>query len=253
MSPAEAIEPGAVTLITSDGVARTYSWQHQVPPKYPKEPVGANSHIINTRSKYKPFAIARPQDNPVFDIYAGEIRREVSIFPWWNHWPSAFEPSNGRYALAADRASHSSLTHMRWDEYEKGPNLLKKFMLEGLTDGTAADVAALSRSWSNAPRVSSGGVYDPKQRAYVFERPPGSGRTGLAFRVEATEDSPVRNLALVVKNWGGQGAALALNGKPVPQGPAFRLGRRAMVEEADLVVWIKLDSERPVDVSLQPK
>jgi hypothetical protein len=34
-----------------------------------------------------------------------EVRRDVSIYPWWNHWPTAFEPSNGRYALAADRAS----------------------------------------------------------------------------------------------------------------------------------------------------
>jgi len=41
--------------------------------------------------------------------------------------------------------------------------------------------------------------------------------------------------------------------KPVPQGPAFRIGRRAMVEESDLVVWIKVESERPVEVSLLPK
>jgi hypothetical protein len=114
-------------------------------------------------------------------------------------------------------------------------------------------LAALSRSWSSAPKASPGGVYDPKQRAYVFERSPNSSGSPLTFRVEGSQESPVRNLALVVKNWGAQGAVLQLNGKPVAQGPAFRVGRREMVNESDLVVWIKAESDGQVEISLSPR
>ena len=89
---------------------------------------------INTRSRFKPFAIARWQDDPRFDVYSGEVRRDVSIYPWWNHWPTAFEPSNGRYALAADRASHSSLTHMHWKPIAKAADTVVKMHLEGMSD-----------------------------------------------------------------------------------------------------------------------
>ena len=34
-------------------------------------------------------AIARWQDEPSFDVYSGEVRRDVSAYPWWNHWPTA--------------------------------------------------------------------------------------------------------------------------------------------------------------------
>lgn len=59
------IEPGVVTLIAKDGTEKMDSWEHQVPPKFPEEPVGANPRIINTGSQLKPLASARPQDNPV--------------------------------------------------------------------------------------------------------------------------------------------------------------------------------------------
>jgi len=81
------------------------------------------------------------------------------------HWPTAIEPSNGRYALAADRASHSSLTHIHWDEYASGENWLNKIMLHGMTDQIPAEVAAISRLWSHAAKVTGGGFYEPRERA----------------------------------------------------------------------------------------
>lgn len=250
ISPKDAIEPAALTLLNPQGESKTYSWENSVPPKKPTEPSGANLQIIHTKSKYQPFASARPQDKPWFDVYAGEIRRDVSVFPWWNHWPTAFEPSNGRYALAADRASHSSLTHLHWDEYEKTGVQLKKVMLHGLSDRPAAEVAAISRSWTSPPQASAGGVYDMKERAYVFNRPAGAWSEPLRFTINATKDSPVRNLALVLRNWGDRGAQLELDGKPVKRGPDFRVGRRAMVDASDLVVWIRVEADRPLEVSL---
>jgi len=42
-------------------------------------------------------------------VFGIEVRGNVSPFPWWNHWPVAQIPSDGRYAQAPDRASHFSL------------------------------------------------------------------------------------------------------------------------------------------------
>ena len=58
----------------------------------PEQPERSGLQVIHTRSRYKPFAIARWQDEPRFDVYSGEVRRDISIYPWWNHWPTAFEP-----------------------------------------------------------------------------------------------------------------------------------------------------------------
>ena len=119
MTPNDAIEPTGLVIANSRGESVNVSWEKTTPPHDPPQPSHAGIQRINTRSRFKPFAIARWQDDPRFDVYSGEVRRDVSIYPWWNHWPTAFEPSNGRYALAADRASHSSLTHMYWKPIAK--------------------------------------------------------------------------------------------------------------------------------------
>jgi hypothetical protein len=54
------------------------------------------------------------------------------------------------------------------------------------------------------------------------------------------------NPALIVRNWSG-GARVRVNGKPAGQiGQVFRL------EGADLVVWIELESRRPVSIEIEP-
>ncbi|GIR18301.1 MAG: hypothetical protein CM15mP32_4880 [Flavobacteriaceae bacterium] len=100
----------------------------------PGEPDNANIKRINTKSKFKPFSIIRPIDNPTYDIYAGEIRRDVSVFPWWNHWPVATKATDGRYAQFSDRPAHSSLSHWHWDAFEMTDNSITKLMLIGMTD-----------------------------------------------------------------------------------------------------------------------
>jgi hypothetical protein len=114
-TPEDILEYGALTLMNLEGKTQTYSWEHEIPPALPEKPDKANIKMINTRSDWQPFSMIRPQDNPYPDIYAGEIRREVSVFPWWNHWPVATKPTDGRYAMFADRPAHSSLSHWHWE------------------------------------------------------------------------------------------------------------------------------------------
>ncbi len=245
MTPNDALERTGLTIANSHGEAVDVSWEHATPPAEPAQPPGSGIQIIHTRSRFKPFAIARVQDEPSFDVYAGEIRRDVSIYPWWNHWPTAFEPSNGRYALAADRASHSSLTHLRWKAIESSADRIVKVHLEGLSDAGVAGLASLARSWeAPAPMAIegpgyTGGVYDPGERAWIVRRT-GGANVPLVLRLNATEASPLENVALVVEGWGPGAATLSVDGRAVDRGDAFRVGHRQRVDGTDLIAFITL-------------
>ena len=233
MTPDDALAPIGLTLANSRGESVDVSWANGTPPSVPPQPPRSGIQRINTRSRFRPFAIARSQDDPSFDVYSGEVRRDVSIYPWWNHWPTAFEPSNGRYALAADRASHSSLTHMRWNEISKTRDTLTKVHLEGLSDGGVPELASLARSWESPARpgrsrapATPGGDYDPGERAWIVERSAAAATEPLAFTLGASPESPIENVALVVKGWGDGGATLTLDGREVASGKDFRVGHR---------------------------
>ncbi|HYG34790.1 MAG TPA: LamG domain-containing protein [Clostridia bacterium] len=258
-SPENSIDPAGVTLVDATGETVTYSWKDSTPPAKPGKPAHPCIQVINTKSRFKPFAILRPQDNPDFDVYAGEIRRDVTIYPWWNHWPAATYPSDGRYALAADRTSHSSLTHLFWDPYQQGHHWMRKIMLAGMTDQPASSLLSLMRSWSKPAELKLVGdafqseSYDQAQKAYVLKRKQATASTPLKFELAASPESPIVNPAFVIKNWGEAGAELTLNGKKVPRGSRFRFGQRASLEGTDLVAWLKTESNSPLRITIQPK
>ncbi len=45
--------------------------------------------------------------------------KSYSMFEWWDHWPVAQISNSFRLAVAPDRPSHSSLSHIYWDPYDK--------------------------------------------------------------------------------------------------------------------------------------
>jgi len=252
-TPESILEPEAITLANIKGETHTYSWA-QAPPKKMNELEVPCIHLVNTKSTYKPFVIVTPESQPRVSAYRGEIRREVSIFPWWNHWPTAQNPSDGRWAMAADRAAHSSLTHIKWKAYSETKNTMTKIMLNGMTDKKAGELASLAKSWAKPPKLEVAGSgfvsegYDPTQRAYIIraEKPQGD----LEFTISASEESPVVNLPLVVKNWGRRWVSLSINGNRVRRGDDFRSAIVNKLESSDLVVWAKVDSVKPLKVTI---
>jgi hypothetical protein len=116
--PEDNIHTEALTMANMKGETYTYSWAEKAPDKI-DQPAKANIEYINTKSKAKPFLIVSDEpfelngksyDGPRFRPYNHEVKREHSIFPWWNHWPVALIPSDGRWATEPDRVAHSSLT-----------------------------------------------------------------------------------------------------------------------------------------------
>jgi hypothetical protein len=241
--PEDNVELEACTLVNMDGESKTYSWENGY-PEFDLE--GAVIQMTNFKSKFKPFMIFR--EGGGFEVFNLEVRPEYSHFPWWNHWPVAQTISDGRSANAPDRTAHSSLS---WGD----PN--GEAALYGMTDQPAESLADLARSWNYPPEMSlSGSAYENKgydytQRAYIVEtRKPGS-RLDLMF--DASEESPLCNLALVVNNWDESGAALQIGGEDVPRGKDFRYGIEYDVEgNAHLIVWIKRKAKQPTKISLAP-
>ena len=181
-------------------------------------------------------------------VFSGEVRPEYSHFPWWNHWPVTQVSSDGRYALAPDRAAHSSLC---WGGARGGAALY------GMIDKPAVSLVSLAKSWNSPPKMLLTGNsfenegYDYTQRAYVVR----SKKTGSSLNIElaASKDSPVVNPALVIKNWGSHAPHLKIDGREVKRSKDFRWGIEYTVRgEADLIIWIKKESTESVKISLTP-
>jgi hypothetical protein len=241
--PEDNCELEAITLVNNLGEDRTYSWEHGYPVFDLDDPV---IQMTNLKSRFRPFMILRPGAR--WRVFNGEVRPEYSHFPWWNHWPVTQISSDGRYANAPDRAAHSSLC---WGGPRGG------LALYGMTDRPAVSLVPLARSWNNPPELNITGNsfnsegYDPSQRAYVLR----CNDTGSPLNIEihASEESPVVNPTLVIKNWGAQAPRLKIDGQSIPRGKEFRWGIEYTISgQADLIVWIKKRSRSPVKISLDP-
>jgi len=257
--PEDVLELDALTLINQKGQTKTYSWKDAIPPAEPQEPEKANIQIINTHSKYKPFACFRLQDEPWPDVYASEIRRDVCVFPWWNHWPVATCPSDGRYAMTSDRASSSSLTHWHWNTYKEEPKCWTKIMLHGVTDKDAAWLTSLNASWSSPPelKIKSGNFeakgYEAAEKAYQLRCTQPGKPSELTVGIDASEQSPLVNPAFVIEDWGQTSIVMkAGNGAVVKPGRTFRVGHRKSAGVSDAIVWLAAEETTPVTLTFTP-
>jgi len=58
----------------------------------------------------------------------------------------------------------------------------------------------------------------------------------------------VVNPAFAIKNWGEADALLKVNDKSIKCGKDFRFGHRHRLEGTDLIVWLKMESVKPVEI-----
>ena len=260
--PEEVLEPKALTLANLKGETHTFSWEHGIPSEADENgfvhvPRDAVIHQVNTKSELKPFVIVSPESNPKWDIFNHALRPDICIFPWWNHWPTAQIPSDGRYAMDSDQASSTSLSHCRWDAYAATDESMTKLMLNGLTPLAADELIPLTRSWSYPPEllVETLGVmknlgYEPAERAYRLEMNKGGAKSQLNLTLKGSKDSPVVNPCIVIRNWGNSKPSLKLDGKRVQEGQNYRIGFRNSMEGSDLIIWLQKNSEKEVRIIL---
>ena len=250
-APGEAatLDPETVKLLNriSDLEPQTHKWLMQPP--------GANILQVNLKAKYTPFVVVDPR-HVAIDCYAGEIIRERSMFPWWNHWPVSQQiRSNGRWAVAPDRVSHSSLAHIQsWQPFAEDANGITMLMLNGLTDKSGPALVPMAKAWLTPPATDVQGSgfrsegFDPTQKAFVVSREGAEPSQALQLTLRGTTESPVVNPAIVVRNWGTAGAEIEIDGVPVPRGKDVRVGEVHRLEGDDLVMWLRKESGAPMRI-----
>jgi hypothetical protein len=277
--PEDNIKPDAITLGNMRGESHTYNWAKEPPGekatfdaetlkvmhrisdmdthlhKWLTKPANGNIHLVNLKAKFSPFAIVDPR-HVAIDCYAGEIIRERSMFPWWNHWPVSQQiRSNGRWAVAPDRVSHSSLTHIQsWMPHEERPDGITMVMLNGLTTEGVSGLLPLAKSWLDAPRaIAQPGPFeslgfDRLEKAFVFARR--QAGASLEITLAASAASPLVNPALVIRNWNAAGAKVRVDGKPLSEGSELRTGITHRLDGEDLVVWLRRTSQTPLRLTV---
>jgi len=247
--PEDNIQNDALTLANMAGQTATYSWSPRPPEALPNPP-DANIQIVNLKSSWKPFQVA-PQPAS-FSTYTGEDTR--STFEWWNHWPVGLIDSSGRCAVAPDRASHSSLSHILWPEYAKGEDAITKILMDGLTNRPAAELAMLAKSWLHPAAIEINGQgfeskgYDPTERAFVVVRNSGASPQ-MQLKLLASDNSPIFNPALVVKNWNADAARVTVDGRALPA-KTVRIGTKRNLDGTDLVVFVQQQMTKPMEITL---
>lgn len=241
-----------LSVAAMDGSSKTFGWDYSV-GKSQTEPTipGANIQVTYLQSQWNPFLILEdgdgPNENggrgPEIVRYAGKWS-EFSAFPWRNHWPVAQDYVIGRYACVADAPSHTYTATQYNAPHSIEGNKMTKLMLCGCTQGDAADLLPLAKSWLRAPRMTSAGrevPYDVTQRAYLA-----SAETS-SFRVEASPERPVSGLCLVVKG-GSLVRAVKVDGEPCADA---KIGLHTAWDGPSLVVWLPVNAEKPVEICLE--
>jgi hypothetical protein len=251
--PSDVLNFDALSLANIKGESKTYSWEQETPPHYPPYPEEPVVQVVNSKSEYRPFSALRPQDNPGIDIYSGEIRREVDVFPWWNHWPVAPRPTDGRYAMFEDRAAHASVSHWLWDAYKVTDRSMTKLMLNGMTNKPVEELIPIIKAWSNPAEIKlkddiHSAQYTPEEKAYTIVL--AEDVSALEFTLSGDEDSPIINPAFVIENWGNRGVSLEVDGKQIPRGEDFRYGLRESLDNRDLILWLRYEADEALTFKL---
>lgn len=260
--PEDTLNLDALSIGNLKGQTATYTWESKDPGSFTQsrgpgridKPENPNIQIVNLKSTWKPFQIVSPK-NSSFDTYNAP---SYFTFPCWNHWPVAEIASSNRPCVATDRPSHTSLSHIYWDTYEKTDHTVTKLLLNGLTTKPAADLVPLAKSWLSPPKLDVSGQgfvsegYDPAQRAFVVTRegPPKVGP--LELMIHASNESPAINPTIVIKNWSEKRPQLHINGKAIPWSKDLRCGLVERLEGTDLIVWIRKEAATPLTIGLSP-
>ena len=75
-------------------------------------------------------------------------------------------------------------------------------------------------------------------------------RRRLLSQIQASAESPLLNPAIIVRNWGKQKAELSVNGRRIPDGKDFRQGIVSRPDGDDLIIWLRLESEKRIDIKM---
>jgi len=254
----DVVNTDYVTIANLQGEKQVFSYVAD-PPKKTKKKIPSHPSIQqhNLKAANKPFIIFE-QGGKMFylkDMNIAALSRPGSC----SHWPVGQMRCDGRTQRTPDRATSFLGFPITDPVVHEGEKRNWVNSLYGMNDKPFDVLIRLARSWARAPKlkVLSGGAesrgYDMSQRAYVLdcEKPNPSGPVKL--RLDASKKSPVMNACLIFRGWGEAVPAVSVGGAPPAQNKGYKTGLVRTLEGTNLIVWIKLESARPVDIELAPE
>ena len=206
----------------------------------------------NFKSDNKPFICFEPGNrmlvryNPLssYDGHGG-----------CNHFPVGQARCDGRTSTTSDRPSHCGSFPISYPVIHEKNDRYYWNGLYGINDMKMEEVVHLGRSWAYAPDINlktdnfvSHG-FDLSERCYQLENEETSTQK-LELQLLGNEDKPIINPAFVIKNWAKGSASVLVDGKPAKDA---RIGINRQLEGDDLVVFLFLQEDSPVDITIQPK
>ena len=244
----------ALTVATMDGETYTCKWGED--SEYEEEEIveqdavkNATIQMVNLKSKFRHFIIFEP--GSVIAPWVGEGHS------FWNHWPVAQLPSDGREAPSNDRPSHTSLSCGSPVIHEGEGDSHIAVMLYGLRNEPIEELVPLARSWNHPAelkvlegKVKSSG-YDKFQRSYVLECKDGGCK--VQMQLAGSKKTPIVNPAFVFKGWGRKKVTVKVSGEEFEEGKNYRAGYEKKIGGVDLVLWFKGESEDVETLSIEPK
>jgi hypothetical protein len=254
--PTDDIEIKALTLIKmigghsgtflKEGLSDTISFQ-----PYPAD-FGdfrdANIMLVNLKSEYKPYVIGLPYGVRI-QPYAPEGPLPF-VFQTWG------KPPERGYTVAFGHI-------LNYWHYRRTDNTLEQIYLHGMTNATdpQKELVSLGWSWITEPELKMKGVepdytlftYDPAQKAYIVPRK-GRGPIKLEFSLEKQRLAPmwIVNPTFIVKDWDKEGVELTVDGIKIQPGKDFRIGYEETPTGKDLILWLKISSQQPMQFIISP-
>jgi len=263
--PEDVVNLKALTLANLKGQTHTYNWKEKTPrvredERYlhfgnkPKEkPVIL---MVNMKSEYKPFQVFETESQ--VKIFGIEHRKGISHFPWWNHWPVAQIPSDGRYCQAPDRASHFSLAWGGPPPHKGEDDSFWWAWIYGATPDSVESIVPLARSWIMPPKLNlisedyKSLGFDQTQRCYVISKiTEKENNNKLEIILKADSESPVYHPAFLIKGWGEGKVSLKLDGKTTLSNKKYRTGHLRRLDRNDLIVWLDIEREAQLKITLE--
>jgi len=259
------LDNGVITLVKMDGRHKTFSLDpYPLKIKEYRKMSGvygefrdANIHVINTKSKYRPWRIGRWSRSLSVTPYV-PVHKQVQLVPCF---PAGTNRETG-YSVAG-------LGQMNWGGFWKRTDTtISEIWLNGFTISRepAGELAAVARFWQQAPRMAATGLgivargYSIGDLAYLIDATNAGQAKNIQGMISASEKSPIVNPAFLINNWGKAVAELAIKGQAVPQGKNFRTGYYKALELEDgqkwtdvLVVWTRMKSSKPVQFKIRSR
>ena len=255
--PSNVVQRDFCTVANLNGETATMSFVAKPEKEKTNLPPNLCMQTYNFKARNSPFIIYEPGTR--MEDVVDQDERHLAMPGPCNHWPVGQAACDGRHSQAADQPTHFLGFPISYSPVYTNDTREWWNGLYGMSTKPITELTGLARSWSQAPELALKGSgfgsagFDRGDRAYQLIRSGAEGAEALACEIRASTNSPVVNLAMVVRNWGSAGAILEIDGQPIPRGRQFRYDHRHELDGSTLLVWINREATSPISIRLTPE